>query len=87
MNIIATALEYLPLILQGIVTVEAAMKGAPGQTKASVVLSTIHAAATEAGQVPEPHVQAASVLMTSIVDALNKTGWFTHKQQPTLPGV
>jgi hypothetical protein len=74
--------QLFPLVVQGVVSVESAMKSAPGETKKATVLAGIKAAAEVAGEVPESHVQAASVLVDSVVDALNKTGWFTPNPKP-----
>jgi hypothetical protein len=71
-------LDYFPVILQGIIAVEQALKGTPGATKKQIVLNVINAGAEAGKQIPEGHVQAVSTLIDASVDALNAAGVFNH---------
>lgn len=67
-------LGFFPYILQGIMAVEAALKGAPGATKKAVVLSAIQAGAQVGETVPQPVIDGVSKLIDSTVTALNASG-------------
>ena len=51
MKWLSLALSLLPGILNGVVAVEAALKGQPGQTKKGVILAAVGAAAGGVGPV------------------------------------
>lgn len=72
-------LRYFPLALAGVVAVEQTIKEAPGTTKKAVVMASIQAAAKVAEQSDESHVQTVGALIDGIVDAFNRSGFFTPK--------
>jgi hypothetical protein len=85
MKALLLALKYFPVVLQGVVTVEAALTGAPGATKKAVVMSAIAAGAKVGETAPNEDVQAVSALIDSVVATLNQTGWFTPAvKQPAI---
>jgi len=85
MKILAFLFSIFPQILGGVIAVEAAAKGVPGETKKQIVLASIDAAAQAGEAVPEAHVQAASTLIDSIVKNLNASGFFGHAPAPATP--
>lgn len=72
------ASKYFGFVLQGVLAVEAALSGHPGQSKKAAVLSAIQAAAQVGETVPEAHVQVIGALIDSTVTGLNNSGAFTH---------
>jgi len=78
----AETLKYAPGILQGVIAVEAAAKGLPGQTKSELVVNTILAGATAAQAIPVPQVQGIAALVALFVAILNAAGLFRHKAAP-----
>jgi hypothetical protein len=77
-------LKYFPYVLQGIMAVESALKGAPGATKKAVVMAAIEAGA-HVGQtvVEQPVVQGISNLIDTTVTALNASGLLGKSVPPT----
>ena len=74
-----TILSYFPVVLQGIIAVEQALRGTPGATKKQIVLNVINAGAEAGKNIPEPHTQAVSALIDASVDALNNAGIFSKE--------
>ena len=72
------AANYAPAILTGIIAVEQAAKGLPGDSKASIVINTIAAGAQAAQGVPVPSVQGIAALVNLMVAILNAAGLFKH---------
>lgn len=72
----AQAAKYAPAVLQGVLAVEAAAKGLPGQTKADLVINTIQAGAAAAQNVPVPAVAGIAALVNLFVSILNAAGIF-----------
>lgn len=77
MNWLKIIMTYLPYVLQGVVAVEAAIKGAPGASKKQVVLDAITAGASVGETVPQQEVSGISTLIDVVVGTLNTTGVFT----------
>jgi len=75
---LSLALSLLPGILQGVTAVEAALKGAPGQTKKQTVMAAIGAAAAVGETLPEDHVKLVSALVDQVVGVFNASGVFSH---------
>lgn len=74
MKILAFLFQIFPTILQGILAVEQAAKGVPGENKKQIVLSAVDAAAKTGETIPQGTVQAVSTLIDSTVSALNASG-------------
>ncbi len=68
--------KYAPAVLQGVLAVEAAAKGLPGQAKQQLVVDAIVAGATAAQAVPVPAVQGVAALVNLFVAILNAAGLF-----------
>ena len=78
-NQIDTAtLQYAPLALSTIGSIEQAAAGLPGETKAQIAISVIQAAAVAGESVPIPQVAAISEMINLFVAILNATGLFNH---------
>ncbi len=75
MNWLTLVIKYLPFVIQGVMAVEAALKGAPGATKKAVVMAAVQAGAAAGEAVPEAHVAGISKLVDSTVSALNATNF------------
>jgi hypothetical protein len=78
MKYLKLIMGYFPFVLAGVMAVEDALKGQPGQTKKTAVLASVQAAAQVGEQVPEDHVKAISTLIDSVVKMLNDSGIFGH---------
>ncbi len=76
MKWLTLVLTYLPVILTGVVNVESALQGQPGESKKKLVLDAILAGAKTGEQIPEAHIQGISMLIDSIVASLNASGIF-----------
>ena len=74
MKVFLQVLRFFPYILQGIMAVEAALKGQPGATKKAVVMAAITAGAQIGETVPQPVVDGVSKLVDGTVAALNASG-------------
>ena len=72
------AATYAPAILGGVIAVEQAAKGLPGQTKADLVVNTILAGSQAAEGVPIPAVAGIAALVNLFVQILNAAGLFKH---------
>jgi hypothetical protein len=77
-------LQFLPYILQGIITVESiAGAAAPGTTKKKILLDSIAGVSVAAGgAIPVPQIQLVATLIDSSVAALNAAGVFNHAAAP-----
>jgi hypothetical protein len=82
MNWLSLIVKYLPLVLQCVMAVEAALQGTPGATKKQVVLGVIQAGTGAAEQIPQKDVQAIGGLIDTVVGTLNTTGVFTPATTP-----
>ena len=69
-------LPYLPVVLQTVTAVEAAIKDAPGASKKQVAMDIITTVAAAGEKFPEAHVQQISGLVDVVVGSLNKSGVF-----------
>ena len=67
-------LPYLPVVLQTVTAVEAAIKDAPGASKKQVAMDIITTVAAAGEKFPEAHVQQISGLVDVVVGSLNKSG-------------
>jgi hypothetical protein len=81
----ATAAKYASAVLTGVLAVEAAAKGLPGETKAGIVLNTIITGATVAESAPIPAVAGIAALINLTVSILNAAGVFTHAAPAVVP--
>lgn len=77
-SIDTVAAGYAQAVLNGVLEIEAAAKGLPGQTKASIVVNTIVTGATVAEGIPIPTVAGIAALVSLTVSILNAAGVFTH---------
>ncbi len=79
----ANAAVYAPAAINGVLAVEQAAAGLPGQTKSDIVVNTIvtgtQAAAKIGEALPVPSVQAVSALVDIIVSILNAAGVFKKR--------
>lgn len=75
MNWLSAVIKYLPFVIQGVMSVETALQGAPGATKKAVVLAAVQAGAAAGESVPESHVAGISKMIDSTVAALNATNF------------
>jgi hypothetical protein len=82
MNWLTLILTYLPTVLQGVVAVEAALKGAPGVVKKQVILNAIQAGAATAEKIPQQDVAGIGALIDNVVGTLNASGLFTKTTAP-----
>jgi hypothetical protein len=71
-------LQYLPIVLNGVVAVEAAIPTAPGTAKKQVILDAIQAGAGVAATAPTPVVAEVGTLIDTVVGSLNTSGVFVH---------
>lgn len=86
MNWLALVLQFLPKIIETVVTIESSFKGTiPGAAKKDLVLSAITTSAKLGEQVPESHVQAISATIDGVVDVLNTHLW--KKPVPVNPAL
>ncbi len=78
----AETAKYAPAVLAGVLAVEKAAAGLPGQTKQEIVVNTIVTGAQSAAKAAEgvsvPAVSAVGALVDIIVAILNAAGLFTH---------
>lgn len=79
MKIFLFLLQNLPAIIQAVVGIEAAVHGAPGATKKSLVMASLAIAAKAGEKIPDDHIAAVSALVDSVVSGLNSAGVFTTK--------
>jgi len=82
MNWLKLLFQYLPVVLQGVVAIEAATHGLPGATKKQIVLQVITAGAGVAQSIPQAQVQQIGGLIDTVVGALNKSGVFVKDTPP-----
>jgi hypothetical protein len=73
---------YAPAVLTGVLAVEKAAAGLPGETKSQLVVNTIVAGATAAEGVPVPAVQGIAALVALFCTILNAAGIFKPKPAP-----
>ena len=78
-------LTYFPIVIQGVVAVETAIKGASGASKKQLVLDVITAGAQVTGTAPDPKVAQIGNLIDAVVTSLNKSGVFTKSATPAPP--
>jgi hypothetical protein len=77
-NWLSIVWKYLPIVIQAVAAIEAALKGAPGATKKQVIMDAIIAGAKQGETVPEAHIAGISGLIDTVVGTLNATGFFSH---------
>ncbi len=77
--------KYAPAVLQGVLAVEQAAKGLPGQTKEQLIVDAIVAGANAAQNVPIPQVQGIAALVALFVTIFNAAGLFRHKAPASEP--
>jgi hypothetical protein len=84
MKWLTVVFKYFPLALQGVVAVEAALKGVPGATKKQIILNAVQAGAAVSEKAPTASVAQIGALIDNVVTTLNESGVFT-KSAPTTP--
>jgi hypothetical protein len=82
MKWLSLVLTYLPVVLQTVTTVEAAIT-APGTSKKQVAMDIITAGAQAGEKIPDAQVQQISGLVDVVVGTLNTTGIFTKSTPAT----
>jgi hypothetical protein len=85
MSVFFQILKYFPYVLQGIVAVEASLKGASGKDKKAVVMSAITAGAKVGQTVDQPVVEGISAMIDTTVTALNASGLLGKPATPASP--
>jgi hypothetical protein len=86
-QITTEALNYAPLLLNAVTSIESAAAHLPGETKAQLAVNIVMAAAQTATAVPIPSVQAVAGLVSLVVGLLNASGLFKHKPASLPPAL
>ena len=78
MNRFLEILQYFPFVLGMVVAVEQTFTSMPGKDKKDVVLASIQNAAKIGEMTPNKNIDAISLAIDVMVQALNATGVFHH---------
>lgn len=79
MNNLLKVLNFFPYVFQGAQLLQTSLPGIPGTSKKEILLAVLQAGTAVGETVPEPHVQAISLMIDLLVSVFKKTGIF----QPT----
>lgn len=72
MNNLLKVLNFFPYVFQGAQLLQTSLPDAPGTSKKDILLAVLQAGSAVGETVPEPHVQAISLMIDLIVSILKK---------------